>query len=213
MKVLIIGAGGHGQVVVDMLLCARDAGSAATPVGYLDDAPAAQGQIRLGLPVLGSLDLVAEVAHDAVIVGIGENRARREIYTRLEQQGERFATAVHPRSVVARDVQIGPGTVVCAGVVVNPGSVIGANVILNTGCTIDHHNRIDDHAHIAPGAHLGGDVVIGAGSLVGIGAIVLPQRRVGSWSVVGAGSSVTRDVPPHSLCAGAPARVLERYGQ
>ena len=99
---------------------------------------------------------------------------------------------------------------ICAGVVVNPGSAIGANVILNTGCTVDHHNRIEDHAHIAPGVHMGGDVHIGEGALVGIGATVMPQRRVGAWSVVGAGALVHADIPDHVIAVGSPARVIHR---
>jgi sugar O-acyltransferase (sialic acid O-acetyltransferase NeuD family) len=208
MKVLIVGAGGHGQVVADILLCAHRAGGIAVPVGYLDDAPGLQGQTRLGLPVLGSLEQIGEIPHDDVILAIGDNCARKSLYEHLEGRGERFATAIHPRSVIASDVQIGPGSMVCAGVVVNPGSVVGANVILNTGCTVDHHNRIGDHVHIAPGAHLGGDVGIGEGTLVGIGATVMPQRRVGDWSVVGAGALVHVDLPDRVVAVGTPARAI-----
>ncbi|MGF1492752.1 MAG: gamma carbonic anhydrase family protein [Microcoleaceae cyanobacterium] len=46
------------------------------------------------------------------------------------------------------------------------------------------------------------------GSLIGIGAIVLNGVKVGSSSIVGAGAVVTKDVPPRSLVAGVPAKVL-----
>jgi len=210
MNVLIVGAGGHGQVVADILLCAYRAGSVAVPVGYLDDDPQHHGQARLGLRVWGPLEHIDAVSHDAVILAIGNNRARQVLYERLEGRGERFATAIHPRSILASDVSIGPGSMVCAGAIVNPGSVVGANVILNTGCTVDHHNRIGDHVHVAPGAHLGGNVTIGTGVLVGIGAIVMPQRQVGEWCVVGAGAVVTKDIPANMIAVGVPARPLER---
>jgi len=210
MKVLILGAGGHAQVVVDVLQCAHRNGDDAVPIGYLDDAPHLQGQTRLGLPVLGLLDQIDTVSHDAVILAIGDNGTRRRLYEQLQQQGERFATAIHPRSVIASDVKIGPGSMVCAGVIINPGSMIGANAILNTGCTVDHHSRIGDHVHIAPGVHLGGNVVIGTGTLVGIGAVVMPQRQVGEWSVVGAGAVVTKDIPTRTTAFGFPARLFER---
>jgi acetyltransferase-like isoleucine patch superfamily enzyme len=87
---------------------------------------------------------------------------------------------------------------------------IGDNVILNTGCTVDHHNRIGNHARIAPGVHLSGDVTIGEGTLVGIGATMIPQRTVGAWSVIGAGSVVTRDIPAYATAVGMPARVIRR---
>jgi len=208
MRVLILGAGGHGLVVADILLCAHRAGGVAVPIGYLDDAPTLRGQSRLGLPILGPLEQLDGVPHDGVIVAVGDNATRQKLYEQLRQRGERFATGVHPRSVIASDVQVGPGTMVCAGAIVNPGSVVGQNVILNTGCSVDHHNCIGDHVHIAPGAHLGGDVSIGEGTLVGIGATVMPQRQVGDWAVVGAGSVVHSDLPDKVVAAGFPARVV-----
>jgi sugar O-acyltransferase (sialic acid O-acetyltransferase NeuD family) len=208
-RVLILGAGGHAQVVADILLRAGEAGAAVEPLGYLDDNPLLTGQFLLGLPVLGRMADLGRVAHDALVVAIGGNATRRRLFESLQKQGEQFTIARHPSAIIAPDVQIGQGVMVCAGVIINPGCTIGANAILNTGCTIDHHNRIGDHTHIAPGVHLGGEVQISEGGFVGIGAIVMPQRRVGSWSVVGAGAVVHRDIPTRVVAAGVPARVIE----
>ena len=194
MRVVIFGAGGHAQVVADILWRMRDAGQDVLPIAYLDDNVALHGQSFLNVPVLGATDKLAEIEHEAVIVAVGGNRIRQRLFLGLQAQGATFAIARHPTAVIAPDVQIGPGTMICANVVINTGSVIGQNVILNTACTIDHHNRIGDHAHIAPGAHLGGDVQVGEGTLVGIGAVVLPQRHLGDWSIVGGGAVVVKDV-------------------
>ena len=75
-------------------------------------------------------------------------------------------------------------------------------------CPIKPLDFIDDYAHIAPGVHLGGDVEIGAGALIGIGATALPQRKIGAWSIVGAGAVVTKDVPPGATVIGVPARPI-----
>jgi sugar O-acyltransferase (sialic acid O-acetyltransferase NeuD family) len=208
MRVLILGAGGHAQVVADILLRMQEADRAIIPIGYLDDNPALLMQHLLDLPVLGEIAQLPAIPHDGVVVGIGDNGTRHRLFETLRSQGERFVIARHPSAVVARHTQVGPGSVVCAGVVVNPGSVIGANVILNTGCTVDHHNHIGSHVHIAPGVHLGGDVTIGEGTLVGIGATVVPQRRVGKWSVVSAGALVHKNLPDRVVAAGMPARVI-----
>jgi len=207
MRILVIGAGGHGQVVADILLRMTDAGEKVIVVGYLDDDPALIGEQFLGLPVLGRLDQCVSESHDAVVVAVGRNQTRRQVVEELTRRGERFAAARHPRAVIAPDAVIGPGAMICAGVVVNPGAVIGAHTILNTGCTVDHHSRIGDYAHIGPGVHLGGDVRVGPGTLVGIGSSVLPQRQVGDWSVIGAGSLVTRDIPSNVTAVGRPARI------
>ena len=209
-RVLIIGAGGHAQVVADILKCAHDAGEGVNPIGYLDDDSDLIGQTLLDLPVFGTLADVVNVPHDALIVALGDNATRRRVFDHLRQSGEQFAIARHPTSIIASDVSIGEGTMICAGVIVNPGSVIGQNVILNTGCTIDHHNKIGDHVHIAPGAHLGGEVVIGTGGLVGIGAPIIPRCQIGEWAIVGASACVTKSVPAGVTVVGVPAKPLQR---
>jgi sugar O-acyltransferase (sialic acid O-acetyltransferase NeuD family) len=208
VRVIIVGAGGHAQVVADILLRMRETGADLVPLGYLDDNPALTGQQRLNLPILGTGAQLTAISHDALIVAIGHNETRQRLFEELQSQGARFVIARHPSAVIAPDVSIGPGSVISAGVIVNPGSTIGANVILNTGCTVDHHNQIGDHVHIAPGVHLGGDVSIGAGTLVGIGATVMPQRRVGARSVVSSGALVHQDLPDRVVAAGMPARVI-----
>lgn len=207
MRILIVGAGGHGQVVADALLRARECGAAVRPIGFIDDNPALAGQQRLGLPVLGTLCDLPIKGYDALVIAIGNNCVRRRLYTTLQQAGHQFMTVCHPRAIIAPDVILGTGTVIFAGVVVNTGSVIGANVILNTGCTVDHHNQIGDHVHLAPGVHLGGEVHIGEGTLVGIGATVMSQRAIGKWSTVGAGALVHHHLPDRVTAIGVPAKI------
>jgi acetyltransferase-like isoleucine patch superfamily enzyme len=52
------------------------------------------------------------------------------------------------------------------------------------------------------------DTFIGNNCIIGIRSIILPGIKIGDHSVIGAGSVVTRDVPPHTVVAGNPARVI-----
>lgn len=206
MRVLIIGAGGHGQVVADILLQMQEAGSRIHPIGFLDDNPAKLGQEFLQIPVLGGINERRKFEHDGVMIAIGHNRTRQTIFREMKKEGVHIATAQHPQSIIAPGVSIGSGSAIMAGVVVNTGSEIGENTILNTACSVDHHCHIGDHVHIAPGVHLGGDVEIKEGTLIGIGATVMPQCQIGAWATVGAGSLVHRDVARLSTVAGVPAQ-------
>jgi FlaA1/EpsC-like NDP-sugar epimerase len=55
MRVLILGAGGHAQVVADILLQSYQAGANVYPVGFLDDKPTLVGTTIMGLTVLGTV--------------------------------------------------------------------------------------------------------------------------------------------------------------
>lgn len=51
-------------------------------------------------------------------------------------------------------------------------------------------------------------VVIEDDAWIGAGSIILPGCRVGKGAVIGAGSVVTKDVPPYSIVAGNPAKII-----
>jgi len=205
-NVLIIGAGGHAQVVADILNLNLGINKRCRVVGYLDDDVKLHDKEIYGLPVIGSINKLEEIPHDGILVAIGDNGLRAEVFTKMIKQGEILINAVHPNTIIAANVKLGVGIVVCAGVVVNTGSEINNNVILNTGCTVDHHNNIREHVHLAPGCNLGGDVEIGEGTLIGIGAVVLPQTKVGKWSQVGAGAVVTENIKDNVIVIGVPAK-------
>jgi len=208
MKIVVIGASGHAQVVADVLFQMWTKGREMELVGYLDDNKALTGTRLLGLPVLGTLADLPSTPHDCIILGIGDNAARARLYAELTAARKRFATAIHPTAVLAPDVVVEAGAVLCAGTVVNPGAHIGENVIVNTCASVDHHSILKAHCHVAPGVHLAGNVTVGEGAFVGIGACAVPGVRIGAWSTVGAGAAVTGDVPERATVAGVPAKPL-----
>jgi acetyltransferase EpsM len=194
-RIVIVGAGGHGAIVADML---RDA------VGFVDDSRA--GTV-LGLPVLGTLASLPEIEHDAIIVAIGDNGLRRTITERLLATGERLATAIHPFSSIATSARIGDGAMISAGAIILSRAVIGRGALVNTKASIDHDSVIGDYSHISCGATLGANVRIGDETLIAIGASVVSGCSVGARSVIGAGAVVVRDVGDDVVAFGVPAKV------
>ena len=48
---------------------------------------------------------------------------------------------------------------------------------------------------------------------LGAGVIVLPQITIGEGSIIGAGAVVTKDIPPHSVAVGNPAKIIKKVGE
>lgn len=207
-RVVILGAGGHGRVVLDILLAQQR----YTVAGFLDNNRDLLGRRIDGIPVIGTIEAAAEVCerHNAasVIVAIGDNGARRGIARQLEQAGLRLLSAIHPTAAVARNATIGRNVVIAAGVVVCAHCQVGDSVILNTGCIVDHQTMIGEGSHICPGVRIAGRVVVEPGTFVGIGATIVPRVTVGCEAVVGAGSVVLEDVPPMATVVGVPAKPI-----
>ena len=82
MRIVLIGAGGHGKVIADVVRCEGKAELA----GFVDADPAAVGRHIAGLPVLGTPEKLPELKRggiDAAIVTIGDNVARLRVTEQL----------------------------------------------------------------------------------------------------------------------------------
>lgn len=202
--VFVIGAGGHGKVVVSTL---QERG--VEVLGVFDDDAGKWGRRLLGAPVLGGLDLALEYAdRGRFILAIGNNDHRVRLAERFAHLD--WATAVHPAAYVHPSVHLGSGVVVFAGAVVQPETAVGAHSIVNTGATVDHDCKVGSFVHLAPGVHLAGGVAVGSRAMLGVGASVIPGVQIGEGAVVGAGSVVLRDVPPGRTVTGVPAKPLQK---
>lgn len=207
MRLLIVGAGGHGRVVAD--IAASDGGW--TEIAFLDDAvPVSQ---KSGAwPVAGGFSQLASLAgrFDACIGALGDARLRLEHLAHAKAAGYRIPTLLHPQAAVSGRAQLGEGVVVCAGGIVNIGATIARGVIVNTGATVDHDCRLEEGVHVCPGAHLAGNVTVGARTWFGIGAVAKQGIRIGSDVTVGAGAVCLEDVPDGVTVVGVPARDKSR---
>jgi sugar O-acyltransferase (sialic acid O-acetyltransferase NeuD family) len=202
-RLVIVGAGDHGRVVLEIL---RSAGE--EPDGFVEPGPAESRQVD-GLAVIGSLaDPGWASAGTRFVVALGDNRARREAFDRCLALGLSPVAAVHPTAHLLAGSDVEPGAMVCAGAVVGLAARVGANAIVNTGATVDHDNVIGPHATVAPGAHLAGRVSLGEGAFVGIGAAVREGCVIGAWAFVAGGAMVVDDVPADARVAGVPARPM-----
>jgi len=206
MKCVIVGAGGHGRVVLDILV---NAGTRQV-AGFVDSNPALAGRRIDGRPVLGDMSALPRLRDDegieAAVIAIGDNGVRRDFAEQIERLGLDLINAIHPSANLAHNVTLGRNVVVAAGALVCAHCQIGDSVILNTGCIVDHESMIGTATHVCPGARLAGRVTVESGAFVGIGATVIQNIRIGYEAIVGAGAVVINDVNPLTTVVGVPAR-------
>lgn len=207
MGYVILGAGGHAKVVIDIIRCMEKIKTDSSPVIQLLDDNLEVGTEINGCLVVGIIDECHKFINDnKFIIGVGNNHVRRRI---AETYLLPYAAAVHPNTVLGSGVSIGIGSVVMAGVVINCDTHVGRHCIINTGSTVDHENIIDDFVHISPGVHTGGNVRVGKESWIGIGSCVKNGITLDKSCVVGAGSVVISNIPEGCVAVGCPAQVIK----
>jgi sugar O-acyltransferase (sialic acid O-acetyltransferase NeuD family) len=206
-SILMIGAGGHARVLLDIL----NMNDHVQVLGILDTNPDMFGKKILDIEILGDDSELKHFppAKVQLVNGIGSihlPQKRCHIFKKMKAQGYDFFSVLHPQTYIARDVILQEGVQVMAGSVIQTGSQIGDNVIVNTRTAIDHDCMIHPHVHLAPGVTLSGNVTVGELSHVGTGAIIMQGIQVGENSLVGVGAVVIRDVLANSQVIGVPAQ-------
>lgn len=197
-SIVVLGAGGHAKVII-----AAVEALGWKIAGVFDDDSSLWNTYVLGHPVIGPVSKAAEYQARDAVIAIGNNQIRRRI---AENYQFNWPAIIHPNTWVAPTAKIGAGTVLFAGAIVQPDVQLGKHCIVNTLAGVDHDCIVSDYVHLCPGVKLTGGVAIEQGVMVGTGAIVLPNKRIGSWSIVGAGAVVNRDINAHSTVVGVPAR-------
>jgi acetyltransferase-like isoleucine patch superfamily enzyme len=90
---------------------------------------------------------------------------------------------------------------------------VGSNVLIASNChfvnRFDHRYDVIGKSMWASGRGVSGEIVVHDDVWIGESAVILAPVIIGRGSIVAAGAVVTRDVPPYTIVAGNPARVIK----
>lgn len=156
-------------------------------------------------------------ADTPLTIGRGHQLRSGSVIYRGTSIGDDFQTGHHV--VVREEVTIGDRVSIWSNSVVDYGVEIGDDVKIHTNCYVAQHSRLEDGCFLAPGVSFANDLypgddesarrmvgpTIGAGAQLGVNVTVLPGVRVGAGTIVGAGSTITRDLPDGVIAFGSPA--------
>jgi acetyltransferase-like isoleucine patch superfamily enzyme len=121
--------------------------------------------------------------------------------------------------VIREENQIGDNLNIWNNSTIDYGCTIGDNVRIHNNVYVAQYTTIEDDVFLAPGVMIANDPhpictkcmegpTIRRGARIGVNVTLLARITVGEYALVGAGSVVTRDVPPRMLVYGNPARII-----
>ncbi len=209
-EMLIYGAGGFAREVAQLVRDLAGCGAPITLKGFLSDDASTHGTSVAGLPVLGGGEyLKAHSGRFDVAIGIGTPAVKRRLTPLVLAHAKSCPVLVHPTVVSSSSVMLGTGTIVCAGSILTVDIVVGDFVTINLACTVGHDSRLLDYVTLAPSVNISGNVTVAEGTDVGTGSRIIQGKRIGHWSIIGAGAVVTTDTPDNCTAVGVPARPVK----
>jgi len=208
-NIVLFGGGLHVQYCIDII----EKENKYTIVGIIDSKEDI-GSVIYDYQVIGRqenlTELIQQYSIDAGIITIGDNWSRKIVHNAITDlvADFEFVNAIHPSTIIGKNVTLGVGIVAMAGCIINPNSIIGDFCFFATGAQIEHDNVIDEYASVSAGSITGGRVRIGKYSAITLGVTILDRVTVGENTIVGSGSLVLKDLPDNVLAYGIPAKVV-----
>ncbi len=131
-------------------------------------------------------------------------------------------TRIWHQAQVRENVRIGADCIISKDVYIDIGVTIGDRVKVQNGVSVYRGVILEDDTFVGPHAAFTNDMTprsfaedweivptrVCRGAAIGANATIVCGVTLGPYSMVGAGSTVTHDVPPHALVVGSPARVV-----
>jgi acetyltransferase-like isoleucine patch superfamily enzyme len=171
------------------------------------------------------------IADDDVTLGYSPSRAAARTLVLGPNARLRSGTVIYAGSKIGRDFEtghhvivreatrIGDQVSVWSNTVIDYGCVIGSRVKVHCNCYVAQFTELEDDAFLAPGVTVANDLfpgqggsasamagpLIRAGAQIGVNVTILPYVTVGEGAIIGAGSVVTKDIPPGMVAYGNPA--------
>jgi sugar O-acyltransferase (sialic acid O-acetyltransferase NeuD family) len=209
--IVIIGAGGSGREVLEILKDRNRVDGTWDIVGFIDEAPELKGQIINGYPVLGGLDwLEKQSDKPACICSVNSCDARKKLVEKMEKINAEFVNVIHPAAHIGDTVVLGRDIIVYAGSLLTANITVGDHVHINFSNGIGHDVVIGPYCTISGLVNVNGNVKLGEGVFIGSGATIVPDRSIGNWAKIGAGAVVIDDIPEGVTAVGVPARPIKK---
>lgn len=166
-RLLILGAGGFGQMVKETALALG-----YEKVVFLDDADKAEDVIGM------CCDYVLKHSeYPAAVAAFGNNKTRLFWTEKLLEEGYEVPVIIHPSAIVSPSAVLESGCFIMQRAVVNTNTKIGKAVLINSGAVVDHDSVVEKGAHVGLGSVVKAHCTIKEGHKVEAGEVIFSTRR------------------------------------
>lgn len=152
--------------------------------------------IRLRLPQYITCSSDADLGYDATLFVWDEFNGKKLKQTPQISIGLNFHATRNLTIQCASRISIGNDVLIASDVFI---------VDFNHGMDPTTKSYLDNDLALSNG------VYIGDGTWIGNNSIILPGVSIGQKSIIGAGSVVTKDIPPYCIAVGNPAKVIKKF--
>jgi len=209
-KIVIVGAGGFGREVKMLIDQINNNYKEYEISGFYDDR-IDEDTLVSGCKIHGKISKLLQIDYElSVVIAIANPAIRKFVFTQLSNNTKlMFPTLIHPNVLLCGDnVTIGKGCIICASNIITVNVAIGNFVILNFKCSVAHDTLIGDFCSVMPGVCISGDVTIKDLVYLGTGASIINLITVGYASTVGAGVTLSKNLPDNSTSIGLPPKTF-----
>ena len=183
-KLLLVGAGGLGRVVLEHAITNYDC-------SFLDDGPEI-GSFVNDIPIIGRTSEIDRFfgEYTSLIVTIGNNSLREKLYKTASQIGYSMPSIIDSSAYLSPHATLGNGCVILNNAVIQNGAKIGNGCIINPGVEAHHDSTVGDFCLIYTNSvirsltHVGNRVWIGSTVTVSTYASVPDDAIINDGSVV-----------------------------
>lgn len=205
-KLYIIGARGCGREVYTLFLECKESLPNVECVGFLDDNKAALDGFEGYPPIVSAVEDFIPSENDVFICALGDPRWIKHYTQIIENKNGKFISLISPYSSICMNTTIGEGSIISRWAIISPDVTIGKHSSIGVFSNLGHDVVVGDCCHLGAYTFMGGYSIVDSCVTCHPRVNILPHKKVGENSIVGAGSVVIKNVSPNTTVFGVPAK-------
>lgn len=173
------------------------------------------GEVDHGFPILGSFNnlLNSNIKGRNFALTMGNMKIKAVISNLLLNLGALIPTLIHPTAIISRFAKVSN-----CGVLITSYCEVHSDAEIMDGCVlwpqviIAHDTKLSEYTFCGPKSYVGAYINVERFAFIGQCSVSISGKvcNIGESAIIGAGSVVTKSVPPKTIVKGNPARILNK---